>query len=62
MPLMHMHVGDWLVPLKFKVSKNCSLEAASYPVWFVLHSGSLWEKAQFTIHTPWIAGGPRAPL
>lgn len=59
---MRVHVGDWLVPLKFKVSKNCHVEAASYPVWSVLHSDSLWKKAQFSIHTPWTAGPPRAPF
>lgn len=40
MLLMRMQAGDWLVPLKFRVSKNRPLEAASYPVWSVPHSGS----------------------
>lgn len=60
MLLMHMHVGNWLDPLKFKVSKNCPSEAASYPVWSVLHSGSLWKKSQFTVHAPWTAETPGA--
>jgi hypothetical protein len=58
MLLMHMHVGDWPVLLNFKISKNHPLEGASYPVWSVLHSGSLWAKVLFTIHAPCIAGTP----
>lgn len=42
--------------LKFKISKNHPLEAASYPAWSVLYIGSLWVKAQFAIHVPCLAG------
>lgn len=42
--------------LKFKISKNHALEAASYPVWSVMHIGSLWLKAQFAILVPCLAG------
>lgn len=34
MLFMHMHVRDWPVLLKHKISKNCPLKAASYPVRF----------------------------
>lgn len=41
-----------------KISKNHPLEAASYPVWFMPHVGSLWVKAQFIIHVPCSASLP----
>ena len=60
MLFMHMHAGDWPVPLKFKVSKN-PFEGSLLPSVVRAHSGSLWGKAQITIHVPRVAGDPRLP-
>lgn len=43
---------------KLKISKNHPSEAASYPLWFMPHTGSLWAKAQFIIHVPCPARPP----